>query len=206
MKEFVKDILSVILLTIKKSNNLTERKCFSDLIPNILKIAKLSDGKNVANEICSLYLDESNDESKFISGYICYNLSYNIPDIFKKLYNIAIPLMYIARFDENEKVFKIFKSNWKEISIAGTKFIIREYFKEIIAMCYKFLDHSSWKIKKQGTFKFFFNNYSKNYNKGAMAIKELTEILLDDENFDEFNKFRIEILNLLSKLLPGQVW
>jgi proteasome component ECM29 len=190
LKQYVKDILSIILLTIKRSTNATERKNYADLLPSILKIGKLSDGNKVSTEILSLYLDEDNEESRFISGCICFSLQYNIPDIFKKLYKTILPLMFIARHDENEKIYKIFKSTWSEVSIIGTKFVVKEYFKEVIEMCCKFLFHSAWKIKKQG----------------ALAIKEISELLISGENINEYDSQRVELINLLVNSLSGQIW
>ncbi|KAG2386134.1 hypothetical protein C9374_002580 [Naegleria lovaniensis] len=141
LKDYVNEIDAAIMSAILQSESIAERKELATALSQVVKNGKASEGKRVLQEILALYTQEegvmsqshenemsrsSADELRLISAMILEQISKNCPILLKKFYDIALPIMFIARHDK------------------------KLHIKVVVDKCIALLDHPTWELKRQG--------------------------------------------------------
>jgi proteasome component ECM29 len=192
MKPYVKQLIKMILSTIKSTSvSSSEKSSLAKTLPDIIKLGKTSDGKLMIKEIVEMYQNNTDSEIQYTSGVITLYLANNVMGIISHFFPIILPTVFIGRHDENEKVSQIWGEVWNELAITGTKNLLLKYLDDVVKECQTLLDHSSWKMKKQG----------------ALGFKELAEIL-ETEIPLEMREFLIDFLikKLVNSLNPCKLF
>ncbi|KAF0977408.1 hypothetical protein FDP41_003400 [Naegleria fowleri] len=203
LKDYVNDIDAVIMSAILQSESMAERKELATALSQVVKNGKASEGKRVLQEILALYTQEegvmsysnenemsrsSADELRLISAMMLEQMSRNCPILLKKFYDLALPIMFIARHDKSERVRKMWETVWEECTNTSVKNILELHLRVVLDKCIALLDHPTWELKRQG----------------GSALEEVSSALgvLLNEKKEE----RTRIIDALLNSIAGRVW
>ncbi|KAK5110807.1 hypothetical protein LTR62_005518 [Meristemomyces frigidus] len=98
-----------------------------------------------------LYFESEGDREavtprrSILSGEITCAITKYATDRFNSLAASAMPLVFIAKHDENEQVKEQFQNAWDEV-VGGTR-AVALYLKEIISLSEQYLDSPQWSLK-----------------------------------------------------------
>lgn len=150
VKAFAPRIIKAMMTAIESTTSSAERSQLASALPYILKCASSVKASKSLEEILNLYLNSTESEKRFISGLVMQNLAKHMPSLVKNYMEQVLPVIFIARNDPDEKVFKIWEQVWEETVTSSPKDTVRMYIQFVSEQCIKCINQSSWAMKKQG--------------------------------------------------------
>ena len=196
LKDYVVSLDMSIMNAIMQTESIAERKELSEALSQVVKNGKASEGKRLLQEILDMYTQDSltnenensADERRMIGAMVLEQISKNCPVLLKKFYDLALPIMFIARHDKSERVKKMWENVWEETTNTSLKNTLEIYIKVIVERCIQLLDHPTWELKRQG----------------GSALQEVASalgILLNEKEGE-----RELMINSLINNISGRVW
>ena len=116
-------------------------------------LARLTSDKALLNlvEYCrKLYFDSDDDRHRVISGDIVYAVSKHATDRFNSVAGEALPFVFVAKHDIQEKAKVLFEDTWSE-NVGGSRAVLL-YLKEIVDLASQYLASARWSIKHTSAF------------------------------------------------------
>ncbi|EFC46924.1 hypothetical protein NAEGRDRAFT_57411 [Naegleria gruberi] len=158
LKDFVNPLDVAIMSAIRQTESMAEKKELATALSQVVKNGKVSEAKRVLVEILNMYTQEgeenenenSADELRMMSALILEQISKNCTILLKRFYDIALPIMFIARHDKSERVRKMWDSVWEESTNTSVKSTLEIHIKVIVDRCIQLLGHPTWELKRQG--------------------------------------------------------
>ncbi|KAH8731379.1 proteasome stabiliser-domain-containing protein [Phaeosphaeriaceae sp. PMI808] len=89
--------------------------------------------------------EEGSDKNRVLAGDVIRAISQHATDRFTALASSLLPFIYLAKYDSNEQVCKLFTDTWDD-HVAGPR-SVSLYLSEILALSDTHLDARQWVIK-----------------------------------------------------------
>ncbi|XP_077969072.1 proteasome adapter and scaffold protein ECM29-like [Styela clava] len=179
-------------------NSLAVRKCNSEAIGHVVKVAKDGSVTKVLNKLKEWYLEKEDDIHRHASASACHAIGKHSPDVLRAHASVVLPLAFLgmhemsadknAKTDENAMEVSrkedknsskyLWNDLWTEFT-PGTASAIKLYIDELITFTSIALQSSQWKMKAQAAAAMaFLARQQKEGTIVGVLLHKLVEILL----------------------------
>ena len=97
-----------------------------------------------------LYFDSDDDRHRIIAGDIVHAISKHATDRFNSVASEALPFIFVAKHDTDEKARVLFEETWTE-HVGGSR-AVHLYLREIMDLALQYLESALWSIKHTSAF------------------------------------------------------
>lgn len=184
IKPYINSLVKVLFPAVEREKSSASKKAFAAACGGLLKYAGSAQAQKMIEDSIALYTSVGDKETQVASAILLKTFSQQAADIVKGYHTIVLPVVFMARFDDEKEVSSLFEEVWEENS-SSESVSLQLYLPEIVAVLCDTMLSSSWASKK----------------KSAKAVIMLAETL-----GESLAPFVQELLKFLVKEVPGRIW
>ncbi|KAK1280870.1 hypothetical protein QJS04_geneDACA015003 [Acorus gramineus] len=182
IKPFTTILLKLLFPAVLEERSATAKRAFASACAIVLKYAGPSQAQKLIEDTAALHVGDRN--AQISCAILLKNYSSFAADVVSGYLAITVPVTFIARFEDDKDVSKVFEELWEE-NTSSERVTLQLYLAEIVLLLCDGVASSSWSNKK----------------KSAKAIRNLSEVL-----GESLSSFQSDLLNCLLKEIPGRLW
>ncbi|KAK1292730.1 hypothetical protein QJS10_CPB17g01685 [Acorus calamus] len=191
IKPFTSILLKLLFPAVLEERSAAAKRAFASACAIVLKYAGPSQAQKLIEETAALHVGDRN--AQISCAILLKNYSSFAADVVSGYLAITVPVTFIARFEDDKDVSKVFEELWEE-NTSSERVTLQLYLAEIVLLLCDGVASSSWSNKKKvGA---YFSS-----KESAKAIRNLSEVL-----GESLSSFQSDLLNCLLKEIPGRLW
>jgi len=184
IKPFINSLVKILFLAVEREKSSAAKKAFAAACGGLLKYAGSAQAQKMIEDTIALYTSGGDKGTQVASAILLKTFSHQAADIVKGYHTIVLPVVFMARFDDEKDISSLFEEVWEENS-SSESVTLQLYLPEIVAVLCDTMLSSSWASKK----------------KSAKAVIMLAETL-----GESLAPFVQDLLKFLVKEVPGRIW
>ena len=147
MKEHVGPLMSALVSGLSDQST-SVRKVFAAALGYLCRVSRRKRVGRIIESLLAQYTDESSNDGKRLScGQATQQIVDHATDTTKEqFFPLIAPYAFLASHDTNDDVRKLWSAVWDEMVPSSDSGAVT-YQTDILALCYKTFDSSSWTIK-----------------------------------------------------------
>ncbi|GAB4835308.1 hypothetical protein Ancab_000217 [Ancistrocladus abbreviatus] len=182
IKPFTSTLLRVLFPAVMEEKSGSAKRSFASACAMVLKYSSTSQAQKLIEDTAALHAGDRN--AQVSCAVLLKSYASLAADIVSGHHAILVPVIFIARFEDDKYVSSVFEELWEETT-SGDRVTLQLYLGEIVSLIGESITSSSWTSKR----------------KAAQAISKLAEIL--GESLSGHHRV---LLDCLMREIPGRLW